>query len=252
MAARKRRPRKSAIAKTISSLTKSTVRRAKNAKKLVSKTANRSLRNAKRSITKAKRNAGKSVKRTVRATKSNARKAVKQVKKKVTKKRLLRSLKRGRASSTKALKAAKKSIRQRKKNKAARIRDEKRAQRAARTAATRIELTGEVLLLGTITTMASEDRGASQPGEPPKMRTGKGRDAIKAELRLKGKKLQSRVYVDKRIASYMAMWEFRNDGKARPFLKPSVENNLSVFGSVIGSELKQLATSRPKKKAIVK
>ena len=87
-----------------------------------------------------------------------------------------------------------------------------------------------------------ESRGASKPGEPPKKRTGNGRDAIKAQL-IKNKKdkagVQTRVYVDKRKAAYMALWEYRPDGKARPFLKPALEDNKKMFGARIGKKLKQ-------------
>ena len=85
------------------------------------------------------------------------------------------------------------------------------------------------------------------------MRTGKGRKSITAELRMNGKKPQARVYVDKKVAGYMAMWEFRQDGKARPFLKPAVENNLNMFGAEIGNTLKQqLRPQAGKKKATVR
>ena len=87
-----------------------------------------------------------------------------------------------------------------------------------------------------------ETKGASKPGEPPKKRTGNGRDAIKAQL-IKNKKdkagVKARVYVDKRKAAYMALWEYRPDGNARPFLKPALEDNAKLFGSNIGKKLKQ-------------
>lgn len=99
---------------------------------------------------------------------------------------------------------------------------------------------------------ASEDPGASRPGEPPKRRTGEGRYSIKAELRLRGRKIVSRTFVDKKIAPYMAMYEFRQDGQQRPFLKPGLMNNLPQFQTRVGAELKRAATQVPKKKAIVK
>jgi hypothetical protein len=49
----------------------------------------------------------------------------------------------------------------------------------------------------------------------------------------------------------MAMWEFRQDGKQRPFLKPGLMNNLPEFRSKVGGELKRAATSAPKRKAKV-
>jgi hypothetical protein len=99
---------------------------------------------------------------------------------------------------------------------------------------------------------ASADPGASRPGEPPKMRSGQGRYAIKAEVRQRGKEIVSRTYVDKKIAGYMAMWEFRQDGEQRPFLKPGLMNNLSAFQTKVGAELKRAATSVGKRKAVVK
>lgn len=115
----------------------------------------------------------------------------------------------------------------------------------------RHELTGHVDVSRSVIRQASGDPGASRPGEPPKMRTGIGRSAIKAELRAQGKKIVSRTYVDKKIARYMAMWEFRQDGKERPFLKPGLMNNLKTFQTKVGAELNRSATG-PKRKATVK
>lgn len=87
----------------------------------------------------------------------------------------------------------------------------------------------------------AETKGASRPGEPPKMRSGKGRMAIKSQLishRTKRDNITSRVYVDKRKAGYMAMWEYRRDGEQRPFLKPAMRNNSKMLGSIIGRKLK--------------
>lgn len=158
----------------------------------------------------------------------------------------------------KAVKQAKKTIRAVKKIRTQIRKSKKRRQvearktlRAQRRAQTQIDLEGTADISAARVVQASEDRGASRPGEPPKLRTGKGRSAIKAQLRLKGQKLESRVYVDKKIAPYMAMWEFRKDGKGRPFLKLSVENNKDQFGKIIGSELKQ-ANKGGRKKAVVK
>lgn len=99
---------------------------------------------------------------------------------------------------------------------------------------------------------ASGDPGASRPGEPPKMRTGEGRYSIKAEVRQRGKQIVSRTYVDKKVAPYMAMWEFRQDGKQRPFLKPGLMNNLGAFQTKVGAELKRASTSAAKRKAVNK
>ena len=215
----------------------------RTSKFLASNSLARKFSKAKKKIT---RRSVSKYKKTVRATKRVKKKAVR------SKKQIIRSLKRGRKRTTKALKSTKRYLRARKRAKATRIRDSRRAERAAIRAATRMELTGSVDITGASVTQASEDRGASRPGEPPKMRTGKGRDSIKAELNIKGKKLQSRVYVEKKIANYMAMWEFRKDGKGRPFLKPSIMNNKNTFGSIIGAEMKSSIPSRSKQKAVVK
>lgn len=87
----------------------------------------------------------------------------------------------------------------------------------------------------------SDGKGASRPGEPPKMRTGRGRDSIKAELisdKSNQHNVTSRVYVDKKEAAYMAMWEYRQDGKQRPFLKPALEDNQKMLGDLIGKRLR--------------
>lgn len=101
----------------------------------------------------------------------------------------------------------------------------------------------ESLLDGTeVLKKYKNDPGSSNPGEPPKMRTGKGRDSIKAELITHKKRktdVASRTYVDKRKAAYMAMWEYRKDGEERPFLKPSLEDNRKILGNIIGQSLKK-------------
>lgn len=134
-------------------------------------------------------------------------------------------------------------------------RDYRRRQKERLLKRTRLRLTQDLdfaTIRGAQATQAAGDTGGSKPGEPPKMRTGKGRASITAELRRKGKyKIDSRVFVDKKIAPYMALWEFRPDKKQRPFLKPSVQENLTLLGNVIGQNLKQLATAQPKRKAKV-
>jgi len=151
----------------------------------------------------------------------------------------------------KTLRAVKKLRTQIRKNKKRRQIDARKVLRAQQRQRTQLDLVGAVDISAATVTQASAEAGASRPGEPPKLRSGKGRSSIKAQLRLKGKKLESRVYVDKKIAPYMAMWEFRKDGEGRPFLKPSVENNKDQFGKLIGSELKQ-ANRGGRKKAVVK
>ena len=122
-------------------------------------------------------------------------------------------------------------------------------------ARTRVEVNGDVDISAASIVQASEDRGASRPGEPPKMRTGKGRDSIKAELRRgqpgKGR-LTARTYVDKKIAAYMALWEFRPDKQQRPFLRPGIERNADLIGNAMAADLKRFATAQPKKRAVVR
>lgn len=168
-------------------------------------------------------------------------------------------VKRFKASKRKTAKAAKRAIRAVKKTRAKIRKSRKRRQAEARKAAraqqkarTQLDLTGDADVAGSVVIQALGDTGASKPGEPPKMRTGKGRRAIKAQLRMRGKKLESRVYVDKKIAPYMAMWEFRQDGQQRPFLRPALMNNLNMIGETIGTQLKQSVGRAPKQKAKVK
>jgi hypothetical protein len=94
------------------------------------------------------------------------------------------------------------------------------------------------------------DPGSSRPGQPPRMRTGKGRKSITVEIRMKGQKPEG-VYVDKTVAPYMAMWEFRQDGKQRPFLRPSVMDHLSEYGQQVVKAGAQLRGSN-KRRALVK
>lgn len=179
-----------------------------------------------------------------------ARKTAKSAKRKT--KKLLRATK----AAQKTVKRKLKKRRAEKKRRAAESRraerERRRADRASRRAEQREEIGGEVDVSAAVIVQATPERGASRPGEPPKMRTGKGRDSIKAEFRKRGNKLISRVYVDKKIAPYMAMWEFRQDGQQRPFLKPALMNNLNMIGETVGTELKQSITRAPKRKAVVK
>jgi hypothetical protein len=126
-------------------------------------------------------------------------------------------------------------------------------QKARLLARTKMRITAEMefgAIRGAQATQAAGNTGGSRPGEPPKMRTGKGRSSIMAELRRKGKyKLESRVFVDKKIAPYMALHEFRPDKKQRPFLKPSVNENMRLLGNIIGQNLRELATAQPRRKA---
>lgn len=167
-------------------------------------------------------------------------------------KKTLRKAKRARKAIRKTTKAVKRGLKKRRSARKKRLTEARRAERERRRSEERQEIQGSADISQATIIRASQDRGASQPGEPPKMRTGKGRDSIKAELRKRGQKMVSRVYVDKKIAPYMAMWEFRQDGQQRPFLKPGVENNKGIFGGVIGTELRRSSRSKPKQKAVVR
>lgn len=207
-----------------------------------------------RKIRKTKRKVVSKAKKTKRKLVSKAKRTQRKLK------RLSRSVAKTRRILTKksarAIKAARKAARRRsresKREKKKRQSEARKQAREAARARVRQEIRGAVDISGANVVQASEDRGASRPGEPPKMRSGKGRSSIKAELFKRSNRLASRVFVDKKIAKYMAMWEFRQDGEGRPFLKPSLMNNLNTIGRVIGSELMQVNRRGNKKKASVK
>jgi hypothetical protein len=174
-------------------------------------------------------------------------------------KKTKRVLRRASKRTTKTLRAVRRAYREKQRLQRRREREAaagiKRRQRAERLAKTRVELSGDVDVTAAVIVQASADRGASRPGEPPKMRTGKGRDSIKAELRRSqpGRgKLTARTYVDKKIAHYMALWEFRPDKEQRPFLKPGVEKNANLIGNAMAADLKRFATAQPKQRAVVR
>ena len=175
----------------------------------------------------------------------------KRSKKPTAKQRISKAVKASRKSVKKTIRAVKKLRTGLKKATKKRQVEARKVMRAKLKAITQIDLSGSADISGSVVRDSNSDPGASRPGEPPKMRTGKGRSSIKAQLRMSGKKLNSRVYVDKKIAGYMAMWEFRKDGKGRPFLKPAVEDNKETFGKIIGKEIKQVNRGG-KKKAVVK
>lgn len=215
------------LSKAVTRRAKKANRQAKRASKTLKRIGKRRLREARRRLKKLPgqtRKAKRFVKKTLRAASKN---------------------------TTRFFKARKKAARLRERERKIQVRDQKRALRAEQRARTQFDLSGTADITGLSVRTSNQDPGASRPGEPPKLRTGKGRASIKAQLRLKGKKLESRVYVDKKVAPYMAMWEFRKDGEARPFLKPAVEDNQAELGKVIGSELKQ-ANRGGKRKAVVK
>ena len=229
---------------------KKRARRTLNAKsRQLAKATNRQKRAAIRQAKKARKTIARVGKRRIRDLKRGLKKTTKEARR--AKRLLKRKVKSTRAATAKFFRNRKKAARLREKNRNIAAREQRKSLRVQRRNATQIDLTGTADISTARIRQASGDPGASRPGEPPKLRTGKGRSAIRAQLRMSGKKLTSRVYVDKRTAGYMAMWEFRKDGKQRPFLKPSVENNLDQFGKIIGSELKQ-ANRGGKKKAVVK
>ena len=188
------------------------------------------------------------------ARKNKLRKMLRTAAKKAKKARRATSkvLKKTKRAVVKTQRRLKKTAKARKTNRRKRMSEARRQERARRRNEQRQEIQGDFDTSAAVVVQANQDRGASRPGEPPKMRKGKGRDSIKAELRLRGKGLVSRVYVDKKIAPYMAMYEFRQDGQQRPFLKPALMNNISLIGQNIGTELKRAVTSKPKQKAVVK
>lgn len=174
---------------------------------------------------------------------------------KKTAKRLLKKAKRTYKRTAKATKRAAKKAKRvtrrtfKKLSKSTQLRGKKLRQRRQEA---RVRLSGRIDLSKANVVQAAGDTGASRPGEPPKMRSGKGRSAIQAELRKRGSQVVGRTFVDKKIAPYMAIWEFRQDDQQRPFLKPGLENNMSTFRTTVGAELKRAVTAVPKRKAVVK
>lgn len=239
-----KRRRKSAFAKLRAKANKSIARKIRNTQKTVRRATRQIERTlASNSLARAGR---KLARKTTRISKRLTKKAVKRTKK------TLKAARQARKTTTKSLQAWRRGNRQR-------IRERKRAQSAANRALrieqrqyNRLTLQGDVETTGATLRQSSDNRGSSRPGEPPRMRTGKGRQSITAELRMKGKKPEARTFVDKKVASYMAIWEFRPDNKQRPFLKPAVNDNITLLGREIGDSLRQ--TLRPqagKKKAKV-
>ena len=179
-------------------------------------------------------------------------KTVKAVTKKAT--AVKRSVKRTRKAATKSVKKTAKRIKrtakrtyksQRKKiTRAYKQRTKSTVQVIRTDALTKERIAKEVA--GARVLQAGGDKGASKPGEPPKMRTGTGRNSIRAaevhgKTLLGGKrKPMAKTFVDKRIAKYMAIWEYRKDGKARPFLKPSYNRNKRMLGKLMAAELKKM------------
>lgn len=231
-----RRRRKSAVAKLRAKANKAVARRVKAARKRIQRVTRKTEKFLASNTKRARRAAIRATKRTAKQT----RRAVKQARK-------------ARKTAKQFVTRTKRALRDRRRQKKKAATQARRDQRAREREFNRLTLSGDSDTSGAVFGDAKEGSGASKPGEPPKMRTGKGRKSITAELRMKGKKPQARTYVDKKVAGYMAMWEFRQDGKARPFLKPAVENNLNMFGAEIGNTLKQqLRPQAGKKKATVR
>jgi hypothetical protein len=215
-------------------------------------------RRLRRKITKADKVITRRVSRTLRRADAKILRAVKRVRKqspRILKRKLKAGKKAGKAAARRLRVNARKAPRVIRKQLKTFQKAYRKRQQAKERARTRMDIGQEVefgAIRGAQAVQAAGDTGGSKPGEPPKMRTGKGRSSIKAELRRKGKyKIESRVYVDKKIAPYMALHEFRPDSKRRPFLKPSVEQNLQLLGNVIGQQLRELATAAPRRKAKV-
>jgi len=245
----RKRKKKSAYAKLRAKANKAVAKKVKSTRKAISKATRRVERKlASNSLAKAGRRQAKRARRAAkRAARAAARQAQKQPKKTLR-------------AARKAIKAAKKQIRQAKRNRREKEKRRKATTRAANRARrerekqfNKLAITGEADLSGAVVRDKTKwSPGASKPGEPPRRRTGKGWQSITAELRMKGKKPEARTFVDKKIAPYMAMWEFRPDDKQRPFLKPAVNDNITLLGREIGDSLRQ--TLRPqagKKKAKV-
>jgi hypothetical protein len=228
-------------------------RRAKSRIKRLKKVATKTIKATRKKLTRA----GKRTRKTLtKAGKSGTRRALrgfKSTRKKTAK--ALKAAKRFRKSANKSLRAAGKRLKKyrrdrarQRKQLAAKQRSELRTQKRE---FGRLVLVGEQLSEEFQKGMPAQDPGASFPGQPPRMRTGKGRQSITVELRMSRGKPEGRVFVDKKIAPYMAMWEYRKDGKARPFLKPAVVDNLQEYGNQAIREAKRVPTGA-KRKAVVR
>ena len=218
-----------------------------------------------------------SVSQRIKKQKSRVDRKVKKAKKKVsrqvkkTKKKVVRRAKKAKRLLKKKTKVAKRKFKRLKKKTTKKVTRKLKSIRRARAKAVRrsfrrsgIADDGEELNFTRDASQSSattayikefpEAKGASRPGEPPKMRTGTGRSAIKAQLVTSKRRrhdVSARVYVDKRRAAYMAMWEYRKDGQGRPFLKPSLENNRAMLGGMIGTTLRRKLRKGKRRKARV-
>ena len=176
------------------------------------KAATKKVKAVKRSVKRTRKKAVKSVRKTAKRVKRTAKRTYKSQRKKIT-----RAYKKRTKSTVRVIRTD---------------------------ALTKERIASEVA--GARVLQAGGDKGASKPGEPPKMRTGRGRNSIRAaevhgKTLLGGKrKPMAKTFVDKRIAKYMAIWEYRKDGKARPFLKPSYRRNRRMLAKLMAAELKKM------------
>lgn len=219
-------------------------------RKKLQKQATKSVRRfTKRTTAAARRTQRQAAKASRRLQRTAKRRAVKATAKAV------RSAKRFRKTFNRTVKASRKSLKKynRERRKRARQLEIKRRSiaRQQKREFGRVVLVGQQLPEQFEKGLPSNDSGASIPGQPPRMRTGKGRKSITVEVRMRGTKPEGRVYVDKKVAGYMAMWEFRKDGKARPFLKPAVMDNLSEYGQQVIQEAKKVPTGQ-RRRAVVR
>lgn len=251
-----KRRRKSQFANLRAKANKAVARKAKAVRKQARKRVRRVERFLKsnslaRTAKRSSKRVTRQTKRTLRATLKQSRKLAKKSGK--LRRQTLKAVRQARKRTSKALVGIRREYRRKQRDKVQRLRAANKALRAEQKQYDKLALMAEADLSGATIRPVSDRSGASLPGEPPRMRTGKGRQSISAELRTKGKKIEARTFVDKKIAPYMAMWEFRRDGKQRPFLQPAVEDNLHMFGSAIGSSLRQsLKGTGGKKKAQVR
>lgn len=251
-----KRRRKSQFAKLRAKANKAVARKVKSVRKLARKRVRRVERflqsnSLSRTAKRASKRVTRQAKRSLKASLKQSRRLLKKSGK--LRRQTVKAVRQARKRTSKAIVGLRREYRRRQRDKVQRQRAANKALRAEQRQYGKLALTAEADLSAATIRPASDRSGASLPGEPPRMRTGKGRQSISAELRTKGRKIEARTFVDKKQAPYMAMWEFRKDGKQRPFLKPAVEDNLHLFGQAIGSSLRQtLKSTGSKKKAVVR
>jgi hypothetical protein len=205
-------------------------------------------RSGKKAAKAAIRKARKVARQTIRLSRRQRKSARRLVR------RTSRTIRASRQLAKRSVRGLRKAINARKRDKLRAIRTQNKQNRAANREAMRVRL----VVVDEFALEARRDSdvtGASRPGEPPRIRTGKGRSAIFAEAKFNGKgnKVESRVYVDKAVAPYMAMWEFRKDGKQRPFLKPALQQSLAQISPAIANSLQQqLGGIKGRRKATVR